>query len=165
MRYRGVTKHEILSRGNKVGNTKKRNVLRISIDGKESKLYDSITDAAKDNNSTTSKICMVCSGERLTADGYRWQYYNGENIPEFFEPLTHCHPTREKEVHQYSDTGEYIQSFKSMMSAARSLGKTGIKTIDYACKSKSHLGYGYRWSFEKYDILPISDTKNETLVG
>ncbi len=148
----GVQLREILSRGNKAV-AKKRKVLRISKDGMETVLYNTMAEAAEANNLRTSALTMVCSGERNFAHGYRWQYYDGEDLPLFFEPFPvkdHC----PKQVHQYTMDGKYMRTFRTMSEAARSLGKSGVRTIKYACGGLSRSGYGYKWSLNKYDVLP-----------
>lgn len=154
LKYNGITKFDILSRGNKLSSCRKRKVIQISLDGKKYRIFNSLSDAAEKTNSSLSQISMACSGKRKTANGYRWEYYNDESPLTSYNPLTSEYRIHKKEVHQYSIDGKYIRSFESMSSAARSVGKKSIRTIDNACKSKTHYGYGYLWSFEKYNILP-----------
>lgn len=148
LRYQGVQIPDILSRGNKGNNTRK--VVRISFDGKETKVYDSLTEAAEDNNISTGIICMVCSGERNTVGGYRWQYYD-ETVTEF-APLPDCKLPKRK-VYQYSLNGDYIRSFDSMCDAARSVGKESISGIRNVCMKEKGRAYGYKWRFYKSDSL------------
>ena len=148
LRYQGVGIPEILSRGNKGNGTRK--VVRISFDGKETKVYNSLTEAAEDNNIGTGRICMVCNGERISAGGYRWQYYD--------ETVTHFAPIPEselpkREVYQYSLNGDYIRSFDSMCDAAKSVGKESISGIRNVCMKERGYAYGYKWRFYKSDSL------------
>lgn len=42
-------------------------------------IFESATDAArKIPNTTQSKICMVCRGQRKTCGGYHWRYVEKE---------------------------------------------------------------------------------------
>ena len=60
-------------------------------------------------------------------------------------------------VHQYSKTGEYIQTFPSAKSAAEACGKItkehpskgAANHILQVCKGKRKTAYGYKWSFDK----------------
>lgn len=70
--------------------------------------------------------------------------------------------TTNKEVHQYSLEGEYINTFSSLSAAARSLGKvkaggeTGIGQALRNCDNRK-TAYGYQWSYEKVDKMqPVS---------
>lgn len=153
LKSNGVKVYEILSRGNKVGNTLARRVVRISLDGASFKVYDSLTDASEENGITPAMICTVCSGERNSTGGYRWQYYDGGKLPERFEPLPkNKYP--KLAVHQYALDGTYIRSFDSMSKAAKSVGKKSVSTIRNNCNKRKGIGYGYIWRYEKYDILP-----------
>lgn len=51
-------------------------VIRISLDGKEQKLYPSAAQAGRENNISDRGILYVCQGKQHTAGGYRWKYAN-----------------------------------------------------------------------------------------
>ena len=50
-------------------------------------------------------------------------------------------------VDQYSRTGEYIQTFNSLMDAARSIGKDCNSAIIACCKGKKKSYCGYIWKY------------------
>jgi len=52
----------------------KRPVLKISLEGKMIKEYESISKASKENNISKGNINNVCKGKRKTAGGYKWKY-------------------------------------------------------------------------------------------
>lgn len=54
---------------------RQRKVIRISLDGLETKVYDTIQEAAQDNNAQPPNIIQVCQGHHQTCKGYKWQYY------------------------------------------------------------------------------------------
>ena len=67
--------------------------------------------------------------------------------------------SKNKEVHQYSLSGNYIASYPSLSAAARSLGKIkagGETGISQALLKRDNrkIAYGYQWSTEKVDNLP-----------
>lgn len=47
------------------------------------KQYNSISDAALDNNISDTKIGLVCMGDRFQSGGYLWRYKNHPKIEEF----------------------------------------------------------------------------------
>lgn len=52
-----------------------RKVIRITLDGKTTKTYDSISEAAKDNNTSWGNISKCCGKYgRKTCVGYKWKY-------------------------------------------------------------------------------------------
>ena len=53
----------------------RRKIVRISENTGEIKVYETVTDAANDNNAQRSHIALVCRGERKHAGGYKWMYY------------------------------------------------------------------------------------------
>lgn len=55
-----------------------KKVVRISENTGETKIYDTVTDAAKENNTQRSHIALVCRGERKHAGGYKWMYYEDD---------------------------------------------------------------------------------------
>lgn len=56
-------------------------VIRISENGEE-KLYNSVTDAARDNNTTSGDISSACRGRFKTIAGYKWKYATTDTIKE-----------------------------------------------------------------------------------
>lgn len=54
---------------------KDRKVVRISRDGKHTKVYDSIKQASEDNHIPGPDIIDVCKGRGFTSCGYYWKYY------------------------------------------------------------------------------------------
>lgn len=71
-------------------------------------------------------------------------------------------PLKEVEVHKYSLSGEYIQSYASIKDAAfKTKGNKSIN-ISRAAKNpgKTQAG-GFMWSYEKYENLEIYDQYNK----
>lgn len=48
-------------------------------------------------------------------------------------------------VNQYDLNMNYIQSFPSIISAAKSLNKNGVSHISDACKGRRQTAYGFKW--------------------
>lgn len=57
-----------------------KKVVRISPDGSNRKLYNSIKEAAADNNLFGSNIVEACKGRLNTCGGYCWKYHNEDNL-------------------------------------------------------------------------------------
>ena len=51
----------------------RKKVVRIEKNGTKT-IYQSIGDAAKQNNISSGCICECCQGKRRKAKGYRWEY-------------------------------------------------------------------------------------------
>lgn len=51
----------------------RKKVVRIEKNGTKT-IYQSISDAAKQNNISSGCICECCQGKRRKAKGYRWKY-------------------------------------------------------------------------------------------
>ena len=50
-------------------------------------------------------------------------------------------------VNQYDLNMNYIQSFPSIISAAKSLNKNGVSHISDVCKGRRQTAYGFKWKF------------------
>jgi len=119
--------------------------------GKYLNSYPTITSAVKTVTGDYGKIdkgniAGCARGERPTAFGYMWSYTKQIKIP-----VNHLG----KEVHQYSKSGEYIDSYPSAKLAVLSVtGKNSCVTgISHCCTGKRFSSYGFRWSSKKVQRL------------
>lgn len=74
--YNQKHRYEILNKEKTIINVNKERVVKVhKLDefGNVTETYDSISEAAKKNNTTTGNICKVDSGRRNTAGGFRWK--------------------------------------------------------------------------------------------
>ena len=55
-----------------------RMVMRMSLDGTDKKIYNSIKDAAKENNVCGPNIIEVCKGKSKTCGGFHWEYFDNQ---------------------------------------------------------------------------------------
>ena len=101
LKENGITKNELISRGNTKEHSSRKHkaVVRISKDGKEVKIYQSLLDASRDNHTSTGGICEVCKGKRSLFGGYQWAYYEGDKTLENIKPYTR---TKKQEILQVS---------------------------------------------------------------
>lgn len=80
--------------------------------------------------------------------GYLWSRAKVDKLD------VEAHP-KEKPVHQYSINGEYIATFNSLKEAAVEVrGRNTGTMIGAACRGAYDTAYGYRWSFNKVEMLP-----------
>ena len=61
--------------------------------------------------------------------------------------------SQKQPCYQYDMNGNFIQEFESISTAARSLGKNHRNICD-TLNGKFHSAYGYRWSYDKMEVLP-----------
>jgi len=53
-----------------------KKICKLSLDNELLAVYDSITIAARENNTHNSSISNCCIGKKLTSGGYKWKYYD-----------------------------------------------------------------------------------------
>lgn len=76
--YNQYHRYEILGKEKTIININKERIVKVhKLDcfGSIIKTYDSITEAALENNTNTSNICKVDKGERSTAGGFGWRVH------------------------------------------------------------------------------------------
>lgn len=116
--------------------------------GKLIESFISIKEAMESVNAKThSSIRMCLLEKRGLAYGYMWSYERVSKVrTEKAVPRY-----KYKAVYRYNkETGLYIDSFKSVGSAAVALGKgKNVGAISRACTGQTESSYGYKWSFEK----------------
>ena len=89
---------------------------------------------------------------------FKIKTFTNKQLETFFHPI---------EVHQYSLLGEYIASYPSAKAAAKAMGdQNGSDNISKCFRGKSprHTAYGYQWSKEKVDKMPMTHSAQGTLV-
>jgi hypothetical protein len=83
-------------------------------------------------------------------------------------------PHNLKAVHKYSlDTGEYIESYESLTSAAKSINAKSINGIKAVCKGDASSAGGFIWSFthninmlyrlKEYKLQPVLQYTNDNI--
>ena len=107
--------------------------------------YESASDAARVNNTSSSNICRACKLGFLLNEKYFSYIFNTSYIkPEKFSIRGHC-------VYQYSLEGDFIKEFQSCNAAEKELNvKKGLSTAIRLGRTFA----GFQWSLEKLDSLP-----------
>lgn len=97
-------------------------------------------------------------GRSKTAYDMLWQWGHAPNI-EIVKPKAGKHGG--KTVYRYNlESGEYIDSFKSLADAERYLNKPGgNKNISSVCNHKRKYAYGYIWSYNLYNNILVEETQ------
>lgn len=140
--YKNYSYKESLSRSNS---------LKISVDKYDNnkhllKTYTSITEAAIDNNCSTTTISKCIKDKKYSAIGYYWSIH-GESLP---EDITIKNKRNKVQIQQIDLEGNIIQIFPSAAEAARAVNSNGkINSISscilQVCKGKRKTAYGYKW--------------------
>jgi DNA polymerase III alpha subunit len=66
---------KIFEEGIRIGQAKQRKkVMQLTVEGELVQIWDSLTQAAKENGMDISSICQCCKGTIKTAGGYIWKY-------------------------------------------------------------------------------------------
>lgn len=134
-----------------------RKVAQFDLEGNYIQTFNSIREAAKSVNGNAVSLNHVCKGRSKSCAGYMWAYAeNGSDPLSAYYPNSVTIP-----VHQYTMDGEYIKTFNSISSAAKSCGiKSGTGGIRGVCVGRNNHSHGYRWSYEKVDKLPPLKTRS-----
>lgn len=126
-------------------------VFQYSETGEYDCCYESISDAARVNNSTSSNIVRSC---KL---GYKCnnKYFSYEFQPSFSQAKTEY--LKKRKVYQYSLSGEFIKEYDSYLIAQKSFGKYGL---DKAIKL-GRTFEGFQWKLEKLDKIESVEVKGK----
>lgn len=132
--------------------TNKIPVFQYSKTGEYDCCYESIADAARVLNTSSSNIVRGIKLGYLVSNKYFSYYYYSQLSVSKTETI------KNRRVYQYSISGEYLGEYKNEAEACRSIGKN-IK-IGPAIKL-GHTAGGYQWSLEKLDKLPPAKTNGK----
>ena len=123
---------------------KERAVVQYDLDGNKIKIYDSITQAARETNSSIEKIILCCKHQRLTHNYFQWRYINEaqEKIAPQQKPKTEA-----KRIAQIDPiSGEIIKIYNSITEAAKEVkGSSGAICNIINKKKNLHTHKGYKW--------------------
>ena len=120
-------------------------VFQYSKTGEFDCCYESVSDAARVLNSSTSNIIRAIKLGYLEHN----KYFSYNYEPQF--SIAKTESIKGRAVYQYSLSGEYLSEYSNEAEACRSIGKN-IK-IGQAIKL-GHTAGGYQWSLEKLPCMP-----------
>ena len=129
-------------------------VFQYSENGEYECCYPSIKEASKvlgkssSNIGNAIKLGTLCYGKYFTS-------VFGDNFS-----ISKSNQLKSREIHRYSITGEYMDSYENMAEAKK---KLGIKSDIYKAIKLGRLVGGFQWSFEKLDkIAPVKPKSGRT---
>lgn len=122
-------------------------IYQYALDGTFIRGFETSGDAEREIGGT---IMLASSKQNTPHCGYIWRRYKVDKLDISIEPHV-----QKKAVHQYSIDGNYITTYESLKEAAITVRgrKTGTM-IGAACRGDYDTAYGYRWSFDRVDVLP-----------
>ena len=119
-------------------------VYQYDLKGQLIKKYNSITEAANENNMATTNISKACNGTIKTANSCIWRYedtsFSDEDLKEIL------HNNRKRKIIQYDKDNNYINTYESIAEAMR---QTGVRdtSISNCCRGKYRFAGGYKWEY------------------
>lgn len=125
-------------------------IFQYSNTGEYDCCYESISDAARVIQNTTSNIVRGIKMGYLVSN----KYFSYEFSEQFSRAKTES--IRGRIIYQYSLTGEYLAEYKNAAEANKAIGKS--VNIGAAIKMGRTAG-GFQWSLEKLDKMPNVSTK------
>lgn len=122
-------------------------VFQYSETGEYECCYPSIKEASNVMGKSSSNIGNAIKLGTLCYGKYFTSVY-GENFS-----ISKSNQIKSREIHRYSKTGEYIDSYKNMAEAKKALG---IKSDIYKAIKLGRMAGDFQWSFERLDsIAPV----------
>ena len=128
-------------------NVNKYKIACFNLDGTLYKIYNSVKDAAEENNVNINSIENCCSGIRGKVKTFVYRHYNDVKDNLLIPP----YKSQERAILQYDKLWNYIRTYNSMTEAALDVcgSKTGIKNISACCKGDKNSAYGYKWKYKE----------------
>lgn len=107
-------------------------------------IFESISKAEAHYNLAAGSIQHAVSGKVNTSNGCEWQYYDEykNNVKHVSRQNKTYSPVRQIDP----QTGETIQTFSTIVEAARQLG-VHATSIAQCCQGRSKRSYGYKWEY------------------
>lgn len=136
-----------------------RKVNQYDLNGHFIKTWNRIIDVQICGIANKEKVYKTCKGERKSAGGFMWRYYNGNtnNI----EPYKKKRLTGEdnpmygkygiknpgsKPINQYDLDGNFIKTWSNAREASRETG-ISFKEISAVCNGQCKSAMGFQWRF------------------
>lgn len=126
------------------GQANKKRINQFDLNGVFIKTYESLIEAANDNNTNYQSISAVLRKIRQQHNGYIYRYEEEESPSPVIVKKTHGRITA-----QYDLDGNLIQIFSSANQAALALGKNNNagRNIRAVCNGDRQTAYGFYWRY------------------
>lgn len=113
--------------------------------------YESVSDAARSNNTVSTNISRSCkTGCKSNGKYFSYEFNSTYNKPKKID-------IKNKKVYQYSLSGEFIREYDSYLIAQKELGKSGLGTAI----SLGRIFAGFQWKLEKFDKIEQIKPKSQ----
>lgn len=113
------------------------------------KVYKNATICGEELNIDKTHIRGCCRGERLTAGGYHFDYYNL-----YLEKIEADKDYRAKKINVIQGRSiicvETGKIYRNITEARDAIGLKSSSTMTYALKNKNHTAGGYHWQYYNY---------------
>lgn len=121
---------------------------KYDLQGNLIETYESLMDAARNNNLNFRNISLVCNGKRKSCGGYIWKFIINNSYQKC-KPLSYI--SRGKPVLQYTLKNVLVNKYKSLHEAEE---KTNIsKTlICRVCNNQAKTAGGYKWKYANEEV-------------
>lgn len=121
-----------------------KQIAQYDTDGNLIKIWDCLSDAAREYNVTTGCIYNACSGKNKTAAGYQFRYVEKDIVTQIEPYVNQCGKYQSKTIARCDEDWNIIDIWEGC--AAASLG-TGISRthIGQCCNKKRQSAGGYKW--------------------
>ena len=156
-----ISHNEILKRGFKTASEKNcRIILQYDSNGQLLNEYKSADEVVKNFDINVSTVRGACRG-KWYAKGYYWKYKdNPQNILDLIEEYKETrYNDRKRPIDQYSENGEYLKTWSSMVSAAEYY-KCTISNIYRSCNKYFESACGYLWTYSDQEEDMIKRCKD-----
>lgn len=126
-------------------------VFQYSESGEYDCCYESVSDAARVNNTSSSNISRSC---KL---GYKCnnKYFSYEFKTEYSQARSEF--IKNRKVYQYTLSGEFVKEFDSYLVAQKELNKSGLQSAIKLGRTFA----GFQWKLEKFDKIDSVEVKGK----
>lgn len=121
-----------------------RPILQYSLNGNLIKKWNSLREVCEKYDYWDGNILPVCKGERLSAYGFMWKYFENNIIQEKIAPFNRPPVHNCRKVVQISLEGAFIAQYNSVNDAQR---KTGINGIGPVCLNNRRTAGNFIWKY------------------
>ena len=131
----------------------KQPVKQYDLKGNFIKEYESISEAARENNITITSIIACCLGKNTHGCGFQWRY-SKDNILKLQDIYNKC-PMHNTSILQYDIKGHFVKKYKDLEEIYQ-LTNFNKTNICQALKHKINIAYNFQWRYEN-DNTPIEN--------
>ena len=135
-----------------VDSSRAKKIAQYGLDGTLIKVWDCISDAARDLNVSVSSISNVCCGVNKSAAGYQWRHVVDDVVLKI-DPYTYQSGKYQvKTIARCDDDWNIIDVWEGCTAVQKGTG-INISNISSCCNGKRQHAGGYRWKIldENYE--------------